>query len=42
MAIEGARGLVRLLAQQLVASGEDVVDVQPKLAARVRLRTPDR
>lgn len=36
-AIEGARGLGRLLAQQLVASGEHVVDVQPKLAARVRL-----
>jgi transposase len=26
-----------LLAQQLVAGGERVVDVQPKLAARVRL-----
>jgi transposase len=36
-AIEGARGLGRLLAQQLVAAGEPVVDVQPKLAARVRL-----
>jgi transposase len=36
-AIEGARGLGRLLAQQLVATGEHVVDVQPKLAARVRL-----
>lgn len=36
-AIEGARGLGRLLAQQLVAAGERVVDVQPKLAARVRL-----
>jgi transposase len=36
-AIEGARGLGRLLAQQLVAAGESVVDVQPKLAARVRL-----
>jgi len=36
-AIEGARGLGRLLAQQLVAIGEHVVDVQPKLAARVRL-----
>src|SRR4051812_37965785 len=36
-AIEGARGLGRLLAQQLVAAGEQVVDVQPKLAARVRL-----
>jgi transposase len=36
-AIEGAGGLGYLLAQQLVAAGERVVDVQPKLAARVRL-----
>lgn len=36
-AIEGARGLGHLLAQQLVAAGEQVVDVQPKLSARVRL-----
>jgi transposase len=36
-AIEGAGGLGYLLAQQLVAAGEPVVDVQPKLAARVRL-----
>jgi transposase len=36
-AIEGAGGLGYLLAQQLVADGERVVDVQPKLAARVRL-----
>jgi len=36
-AVEGARGLGRLLAQQLVAAGERVLDVQPKLAARVRL-----
>lgn len=36
-AIEGARGLGHLLAQQLVGAGERVVDVQPKLAARVRL-----
>ncbi len=36
-AIEGARGLGRLLAQQLIGAGEQVVDVQPKLAARVRL-----
>lgn len=36
-AIEGARGLGRLLAQQLVASGEHAEDVQPKLAGRVRL-----
>jgi transposase len=36
-AIEGARSLGHLLGQQLVADGERVVDVQPKLAARVRL-----
>jgi len=36
-AIEGAGGLGHLLAQQLVAAGERVLDVQPKLAARVRL-----
>ena len=36
-AVEGARGLGRLLAQQLIAAGERVLDVQPKLAARVRL-----
>ncbi len=36
-AVEGAGGVGYLLAQQLVAAGERVVDVQPKLAARVRL-----
>ena len=36
-AVEGARGLGHLLAQQLLAAGEQVVDVQPKLGARVRL-----
>jgi transposase len=36
-AVEGAAGLGRLLAQQLAAAGERVVDVQPKLASRVRL-----
>jgi transposase len=36
-AVENATGLGYLLAQQLVAAGERVVDVQPKLAARVRL-----
>jgi transposase len=36
-AVEGAAGLGHLLAQQLVASGEQVLDVPPKLAARVRL-----
>jgi transposase len=41
-AIEGATGLGRLLAQQLLSAGEQVLDVQPKLAARVRLLTPVR
>jgi transposase len=36
-AVEGAAGLGHLLAQQLVATGERVLDVQPKLASRVRL-----
>jgi hypothetical protein len=36
-AIESADGLGKLLAQQLLAAGEDVVDVPPTLAARVRL-----
>jgi transposase len=36
-AIEGAPGLGHLLAQQLLAAGEQVLDVQPKLGARVRL-----
>jgi transposase len=36
-AIEGARGLGLLLAQQLIAADQRVVDVPPKLAARVRL-----
>jgi transposase len=36
-AVEGVTGLGYLLAQQLVAAGEQVVDVQPKVAARVRL-----
>jgi hypothetical protein len=35
--VEGAGGLGHLLAQQLVAAGERVLDVQPKLASRVRL-----
>jgi transposase len=34
----GAGGLGHLLAQQLLAAGERVLDVQPKLGARVRLR----
>jgi transposase len=36
-AVEGAAGLGRLLARQLTAAGERVLDVQPKLASRVRL-----
>src|SRR5450755_4316920 len=36
-AVEGAGGLGYLLAQQLVAAGELVLDVQPKLGAQVRL-----
>ena len=36
-AVEGAGGMGQLLAQQLLAAGERVLDVQPKLAARVRL-----
>ena len=36
-AVEGAGGVGHLLAQQLLAAGERVLDVQPKLAARVRL-----
>jgi transposase len=38
-AVEGATGLGYLLAQQLAAAGEHVLDVQPKLGARVRLLT---
>jgi transposase len=40
-AVEGAGGLGHLLAQQLLAAGERVLDVQPKLAARVRLLGAD-
>jgi transposase len=36
-AVEGAAGLGHLLSQQLLAAGERVLDVQPKLGARVRL-----
>jgi hypothetical protein len=36
-AVEGAGGLGHLLAQQLLAAGEQVLDIQPKLGARVRL-----
>ena len=36
-AIESATGLGKLLAQQLLAAGEQVLDVPPTLSARVRL-----
>jgi hypothetical protein len=36
-AVGGAGGTGHLLAQQLVSAGERVLDVQPKLGARVRL-----
>ena len=36
-AVEGSGGTGHLLAQQLLAAGERVLDVQPKLGARVRL-----
>jgi transposase len=36
-AIEGATGMGALLAQQLVAAGESVLDVPPALSARVRV-----
>ena len=36
-AIEGARGLGQLLARQLIAADQRVLDVPPKRAARVRL-----
>jgi hypothetical protein len=38
--VEGADGVGHLLARQLVAAGERVVDVPAKLAARVRLLGP--
>jgi len=37
-AIEGAIGLGHLLARQLVPAGEQMLDIQPKVAGRVRLR----
>ena len=36
-AVEGATGMGAMLAQQLVGAGEHVLDVPPKLSARVRL-----
>ena len=38
-AIEGSRGIGRHLASRLVAEGEQVVDVSPKLSARTRVFT---
>jgi len=36
-AVEGANGLGRTLAHRLASAGENVVDVPPKLSARVRV-----
>ena len=36
-AVEGANGLGRTLAHKLASTGEEVVDVPPKLSARVRV-----
>lgn len=41
-AVEGARGLGALVAQQLVAAGETVLDVPAKLSARVRVLDNER
>ncbi len=41
-AVEGAAGQGHLLAQQLLAAGEHVVDVQPKLGSRVWLLSSGR
>ncbi len=41
-AVESAAGLGYLLSQQLVAAGEEVVDVPAVLAARVRVLDTDR
>jgi transposase len=41
-AVEGARGLGQLLAQQLLGVGERVVDVQPKLPRGCGCSTPGR
>ena len=40
--VEGANGLGLLVAQRLVAAGQDVVDVPARLAARVRLLDEER
>lgn len=40
--MEGAAGQGHLLAQQLLAAGERVVDLQPKLGSRVRLLSDGR
>ncbi|MGH3480438.1 MAG: hypothetical protein ACRDQD_26840 [Nocardioidaceae bacterium] len=36
-AIEGCNGIGRHIARRLIADGEQVVDVPPKLSARVRV-----
>ena len=38
-AVEGATGLGYLLAQQLVAAGEAVLDIQPKAAGKAHARS---
>jgi transposase len=40
-AVEGCHGAGRSLTQRLVADGEFVLDVPPKLAARVRVFSQD-
>ena len=40
--MEGAGGLGQLLAQRLLAVGEQVLDIQPKLGSRVRLLSAGR
>jgi hypothetical protein len=39
-ALEGCNGIGRHVASRLVASGQEVVDVPPKLSARARVPTP--
>ncbi len=41
-AIEGCQGIGRHLANRLLADGEQVVDVSPKLSARTRCSPPGR
>jgi len=41
-AVEGCQGIGRHIARRLIADGERVVDVPPKLSARTRLSPPGR